>query len=402
MLRLSAFWKVIVLFAAVAGICAGSVTAQEPESRAAVIAAEQAAKAGKLVPYTPSGAERFTMEVRRRLLEAPSGFYPWLGSVYSGGGFTLGAGYRHYYGDRTRWDIGGMYSAKNYKLIDLSTSSLGHARGRVDLFGRIGWRDATQVAYYGLGIDSPDLQSNFRMQQAYGGGNLAVRPIPWVVFGAGLSYEDYTLEEGQGTQPSIEEIHTPATAPGLGASPTFVYTSASAGIDWRPSPGYARRGGLYEVSYHNYADRDSTYSFDRMDGEVVQHVPILRENWVISLHGNVQSILDDQDIVPYFLLPSLGSGSTLRAYSSWRFRDRQSLLLSGEWRWIPNRLAIDMALFYDTGVVAERFRQLSLKDRKSNVGIGIRFHGPFTTPLRIELAHGSEGLHLVFAGSAAF
>jgi len=39
---------------------------------------------------------------------------------------------------------------------------------------------------------------------------------------------------------------------------------------------------------------------------------------------------------------------------------------------------------------------------KSNVGIGVRFHGPFTTPLRVELAHGSEGLHLVFAASAAF
>ena len=67
-------------------------------------------------------------------------------------------------------------------------------------------------------------------------------------------------------------------------------------------------------------------------------MPILRENWVISLHGLLQTTLDDDDTVPYFLLPSLGSGSTLRGYSSWRFRDRHSLLMSGEWRWIPNRL----------------------------------------------------------------
>ena len=39
---------------------------------------------------------------------------------------------------------------------------------------------------------------------------------------------------------------------------------------------------------------------------------------------------------------------------------------------------------------------------KSDVGFGVRFHSLVATPLRIELAKGSEGLRLVFAGSAAF
>ena len=123
---------------------------------------------------------------------------------------------------------------------------------------------------------------------------------------------------------------------------------------------------------------------------------------MISLRGLLQSTLDDDDVVPYFLLPSLGSGSTLRGYSSWRFRDRHSLLLSAEWRWIPNRLGLDMAIFYDAGIVTNRFRELTLDGMKSDVGIGVRFHSPLATPLRIELARGSEGLSLVFAGSAAF
>jgi hypothetical protein len=402
MIKLSGFWRVTAVTAAVVVAGATMAGAQEPESRAAAIAAEQAQKAAKLAPYVASGAERLLTRVREKLLESPSGFYPWFGSVYGGGGFTLGAGYRRFYGDRTRWDLGGMYSLKSYKLLELSTSSLGHATGRLDLYGRVGWRDATQVAYHGLGIDSPEDGSNFRMKQLYAGGNLGLRPVPWVVFGAGMMLEDFTLEEGQGADPSIETIHTPDTAPGLGANPTFLHATGSAGIDWRPSPGYARRGGLYEISYHNYADRDSTHSFDRVDAEIVQHVPILRENWVISLHGRLQSTLDDEDIVPYFLLPALGSGSTLRGYTSWRFRDRQSLLLSGEWRWIPNRLGLDMAIFYDTGKVTSRFRELSLDGMKSNVGVGVRFHGPLSTPLRIELARGSEGFNLVFSGSAAF
>ena len=141
------------------------------------------------------------------------------------------------------------------------------------------------------------------------------------------------------------------------ASTPRICTSASAAFDWRPAAGYARRGGLYQVTHHRYDDRDDTYSFDRLDAEIVQHIPVLRENWVISLHGRMESTLDDDDQVPYFLLPSLGSGSTLRAYSSWRFRDRHTLLMSGEWRWIPNRLALDMAFFYDAGMVAPRLER---------------------------------------------
>jgi hypothetical protein len=105
---------------------------------------------------------------------------------------------------------------------------------------------------------------------------------------------------------------------------------------------------------------------------------------------------------PYFLLPSLGSGSTLRAYPSWRFRDRHSLLMQGEWRWIANRLALDLAIFYDAGKVVADRGDLDFDGLEHNWGFGVRFHGPAATPLRVEMAKGSEGWNLVFAGSAAF
>jgi len=52
--------------------------------------------------------------------------------------------------------------------------------------------------------------------------------------------------------------------------------------------------------------------------------------------------------------------------------------------------------------VVDRRADLDLDGLKSNVGIGIRFHGPAATPIRVELAHGDEGFNVVFAGSAAF
>ena len=53
-------------------------------------------------------------------------------------------------------------------------------------------------------------------------------------------------------------------------------------------------------------------------------------------------------------------------------------------------------------MVAPEFGDIALSKFKSDAGIGVRFHGPLSTPLRIELAKGREGLHLVFSGSAAF
>jgi hypothetical protein len=381
----------------------GPAAAEAQDTRAAAIAEAQAVKAAQLAPYEPSKAERVAAEVKRRLFESPQGFYPWTGSVYSGGGFTLGAGYRRFYGDRAFWDARGLLSAKAYKLIELTTDAPGLAGGRVSLRAVGGWRDATQVSFYGVGGDTaPEAKSNFRLRQAYVGGTFRARGPGPVVFDAGLFYEDYTLGSGSGSSPSIEDAFDAATAPGLGDNPAFTHLTLAGGIDWRPSPGYARRGGLYALSYDTYLDAGGTYTFDRLQADVVQHLPILRENWVLSFRGTVRTTLDDDAVVPYFLLPALGSGSTLRAYPSWRFRDRHSLLLTGELRWVPSRLFLDLALFYDAGKVAGELEHLDLHGLVHDVGIGVRFHGPISTPLRIELARGREGFNVVFSGAAAF
>jgi hypothetical protein len=358
-------------------------TAQE--TRAAVLAEEQAEKAKDLPPYDPSRAERIITRAVRGFSAPPTGLYPAFGSVYSGGGFALGPAYRRYYGDRSTLDARALYSIRSYKLAEVGTNSPGHAGGHVDLYARTTWLDATEVAFYGIGPDSRrDDRTSFRLREGSALGGVRARTLRWLVLGAALSFEDFT---------------TPAPRPL--ADPTYVHSTASAGVDWRPSAGYARRGGLYAVEYHNYADRNDSFSFERIDAEVVQHLPILRENWVLSLRAAVQETLDG-GVVPYFMLPALGSASTLRGYSSWRFRDRHSEIFSAEWRWIPNRLGLDMAIFVDAGKVASRRSDLDFQGLKSDIGIGVRFHGPAATPFRIELARGSEGLRLVFAGGPAF
>ena len=391
----------VVACCALVALAIRPATAQD--TRAATIAAQQAAKAADLHPYEPTKAEKIMNKVQRLFVEPPAGLFPVFGSVYGGGGMTLGAGYRRYYGDRASWEAKALYSIKNYKLVEVATMSPGHLLGRLAVGANVGWRDAPSVGFWGLGVDTASGdRTSFRLQEGYGSAWAQFKPVPWVVLGERATVEDYTIEGGRGRYPSIETAFTPATAPGLLDDPMFFHAATTAAIDTRTSPGYTRTGGTYGVTLHNYIDRDDTYSFNRVDANVVQHLPILRENWVLSLRGNLQTTLGDDDLVPYFLMPSLGNSTTLRGYHSWRFRDRHSVLTSAEFRWVPSRLAMDMAVFYDAGKVVSRREDLDLKGLVHDIGVGVRFHAPGVTILRTELAKGRDGWLLVIAAGPAF
>jgi hypothetical protein len=374
------------------------------ESRESRIEARQAKKSKESHPRQSNKAEKYIRQLEGALLEDSAGLSPAIGSVYHGGGLALGANYRKYFGDNTFWNVRGLYSFKNYKLAEAKAESRDHLGKRLSFGTRLGWRDATQVGYYGLGPQTQqEARANFRFQESSVDAHVLFKPVRWVPLKATVAYEHFNTTRGEGTAPSIETRYTPQSAPGLGADPTYLHSQLSAGIDWRQAADYTRKGGLYRATFHDYQSRNGgIYSFQRLDGDLIQHVPLLRETWVLSMRGRVQTTLNDNDLVPYFLLPALGSGSTLRAFATDRFRDRHSLLMNAEFRWIPNPFGFDMALFYDAGKVTSRRRDLNFKGLKSDVGIGARFHGPFSTPLRLELAVGNEGWKLVVAANAVF
>lgn len=390
------------LFFAAAILCV-SPRAHAQDTRAGEIAQQQADKAAALRPYTPSRFEKIMNGLEQGFASPPDGFFPALGSVYPGGGLTLGAGYRNFYGRQAVWDVRGLYSIRNYRLIEVGTRTPWNGAGRWATGIRAGYLEAPQVGYFGQGPDSDAAgRANFNLQQTWVASTVSFDPSEWARLRADVSYEKFTNDAGAGRAPSIETLYDVTTAPGLFADVDYVHTDATAAIDWRPSPGYSRTGGYYGVTLSDFTDLDETFSFRRLQGELIQHLPILNETWVISARGRIETTLDDDDVVPYYLLPSLGSGRTLRGYSTGRFRDRHSLLTSAEFRWIPSRLALDAAIFFDAGKVTRRRADLDFDGLKHNVGFGLRFHGPATTPLRIEVARGSEGWNLIFAGNAAF
>jgi surface antigen Omp85-like protein len=376
----------------------------EPEDRTAAIEAAQAERAQNLYPYVPDRAERVWTRVENTFVYPTTTWHPFFENAYAGGGFAPGVGYLRHLSSYSTLDVRGSYSIRNYKRIEAEfiAPRLFNRRGHLSVLG--GWRDATQVGFYGVGNDtSKDDRANYGFEQPHVSALLTVRPTrQFLVLQGGFELSRWDIKSGAGAFQSVDDVFTPATLPGLDTRTTYLRTLATVGFDWRPASGYARRGGYYGVTAHDYSDRDDQFGFRRVQYEAIQHFPILREAWVISLHGLVQNTWRKGDQqVPFFMLPSLGGGSNLRGFSSWRFRDRNSLLLQAEWRIAVNRF-FDTAVFYDTGKVAARTSDIDFNGLKHDYGFGARFHTPFSTVLRIDVARSNEGTSLVFATSPVF
>ena len=74
-------------------------------------------------------------------------------------------------------DVRGSYTILGYKRIEAEFTAprLFHRRGSLSVLG--GWREATQAAFYGLGMGtSLDDRTDFDFQQPYGSGTLTLWP----------------------------------------------------------------------------------------------------------------------------------------------------------------------------------------------------------------------------------
>jgi hypothetical protein len=384
---------------AVAFVLAAAPAAGQ-DTRAEVIARQQAEKAGRLEPNVAHGAEKFLDWVEGHFTN-PNTAYVTFGGLYPSSGFGTGVAVRRAIG-HARFNAGVSYSVRGYKTAQVTLGFPELAGEKVEVATHIRWDDATQVPFHGIGNDSSeDDRVSFGLRKLDAGGSLTFKPVRWYRIGGGLAFTRFEDRAGEGTHPSIETIGS-AAMPGLFQEARYRHASAYTAIDWRESPGYTRSGGLYSLAFHDYHDTDNPFSFRRFDAEVQQYLPLLNEHWVLVFRGLLQAAsVDDDQIVPYYLLPSLGGARRHRGFGDFRFHDENMMLVTAEYRWLPSRV-IDMALFVDAGKVTHRRRELDFSDLKTAYGIGIRFHGPNFTPLRLDVANGKEGVRIHLTGGVAF
>lgn len=375
-----------------------SAPAAAQATREEAIAEQQAEKAKALETEGPSDAELIV----RRILVSPllsggDGIYPWFGSIFGGSGMAVGAGYLKRLEKAASVNLVAGISLNNSMLLETRLAAPELWRGRLRVDASASWMDVRGVSFYGFGPASDkDARYRYDYQPSTLAFNAAFKPVKWLALSSGYSFIGIdTASDAPGT---LSEA-----GPGLGEGLRYNVTRAGMAIDWRTSPGYSTRGGFYRATWERHNETAShAHSFDLQEFEVVQMVPLVREQFVLAARGLMTLTSTGAGAsVPVMLSPYLGSGSTLRGFATRRFTDRNRVLLTGEYRWRPSRY-LDMALFLDAGQVAADRRDFRTRDFETSWGLGARFHGPLFTALRVEVARSREGLGLVVAGSQIF
>ncbi len=124
--------------------------------------------------------------------------------------------------------------------------------------------------------------------------------------------------------------------------------------------------------------------------EAQQFLPIFDKKRVIALRVQLlTTTATDGQEVPFYFRPTLGGSTSLRNVADFRFRDRNVLATTIEYRWEAFS-GLDMALFSDFGSVAGRVSDLDLGQIDAAYGIGLRFNTYKAVFLRLDVAAGSD------------
>jgi hypothetical protein len=208
-------WKLIMLVALASGPT--TALAQEPgpatpeaTTRQAAIEQAQAEKDTHLQPYVLSEGERLANRAEDIILNGLT-WHPFFENAYQGGGFPFGLGYRRYVSPNNQIDVRGSYTLSGYKRAEAEfvAPHLFNRRGVLTLLG--GWREATEVGFYGIGPDSLKAdRTSYAFRQPYAQATLTLRPTRghWLLQG-GTEWTEWQQNPGHGSFPSVDTGFTP-------------------------------------------------------------------------------------------------------------------------------------------------------------------------------------------------
>jgi surface antigen Omp85-like protein len=329
------------------------------------------------------------------------GVYPRIGGLSQGSGLAGGGGYRQHFG----WmyvDVSAAISTKAYRGVDAQVRWIDTSR--FQLANVLTFRNNTQDDFYGLGNDTTDAtRVDYGIRWTDVGARGSVRIIRRFRLGADVGYFIPDIRHGRDVNlRSIAQIFGDASAPGLGRQPDFEHHGIFAVLDSRDAGGFPRRGGLYRAEYAIWNDQSfGEYNFRRFDitGSQFFLVPtnsVLALRVALSYTNNAPG-----DRVPFYLLPYIGGGDTVRSFREMRFRDENAGVFNVELRHKVHSF-VYVAGFADLGKVARDWEDINLLDLKKGYGVGLRAGTDQRTFFRVDVGRGDGGTRVFLKFTPSF
>jgi hypothetical protein len=349
--------------------------------------------------------------------------HPILGGVAPGGGMGVGIGYHTPKSEDWFHDAEARITINRYWALTGETGRQTQ-RSRVGVFGQI--RHMNRLDFFGIGPDSRRAdRTDFRLRETSAGAKGWIRATPALRIGG--SAQMYSPELGSGQSPrvlSMEQFFTPATVPGFNADPVFARYRGYAEFVYPvladpdlPNDEYPGYQGTYQFAVESVRDTDAgNYNFHRWETEVQQRFAGFRPRHHFTVHG-LMAVTNEGANVPFYLQYTLGgggglnafrpntigtdgTGATLRGYQNYRFRDKDIVLLQGEYR-VPLHKSVHATVFLDAGQVAPTASRL-FNDWKTGTGFSLSYMRKGAALARLDVGYGSgEGMHF-FWGFGGF
>ena len=259
--------------------------------------------------------------------------------------------------------------------------------------------DAPQLEYYGPGPDSSiHNRTNFRREETLF--NFRVRLQPYRSVAQTCRLGQLLLNVGPGTNRQLataESVFGPNQAPGIDVQSNYFIAGCSAQLDLLDFSRDPHKGTFTRATIERYyAETHNRYSFYRLSLVGERYFPFFNRKRVIAIRAKTElSFHPENQVVPFYLQPTLGSDTDLRGFRRYRFYDENSISFNAEYRWEIGS-GFDMALFADGGNVFHRPGQLSLSRMEGSAGLGFRFktQNQRRVVARLDIGFSREGVQI--------
>jgi len=300
-----------------------------------------------------------------------------------------------------------------------------------------------KLSYFGLGPNTKDTaRAYFGMRETILGANVVwplngLRKLNASVFGEmNGRFVDLRASNGHAS-PSIEQLYSDATAPGLVRQPGAAQFGE--GIRFRPTlvDDYIRLN--YSFTYQQYVASDAVYSFQRFTTDLSHQFPIYKKTRTLlpkdtngpddcssdatggkygcsamtrDLEGGFgfrfllsESLIPSGHVVPFYFQQTLGGSdinghNALSAYQDYRFRAPNLMLIRGSFEHsLPGRFSpLGVAFAADAGKVALKHGDLSSSPFVHSYSAGLTLRaGGFPQIYLLFAWGGKEGTHTMGA-----
>ncbi len=329
----------------------------------------------------------------------PAGlFYPIVG-YSSNKGLSGGVGlrFRNLWTDDDRMKIKWYYSTHSYQRYKIKYSGDNYWGDNSSLQVVGSYHKRPREDFYGIGNESKETDEvNFTLEHF----EIMARP-GWnlndnLSLGLELGYTSRNVYDGE-DEASLRSLDSIQVRFGLleehFSKSSFISIGGRIEINRVDHPGRPSQGGMVSLltRYNKGLETSSNIDYYYTRLEMAGYLNLFN-NRILAARIMVQSIdmLDDDLVLPFYLMSGLGGLDNLRGYDSYRFIDKDAGFYSLEYRY-PLWHILDAFLFLDGGHVFDDLSDdFTFAGWHSDYGVGLRLFNTDGVTFRMQTAFSRE------------